>query len=46
MWQAVSEIDCQITRIGTINDSGKLTLTQQGQALAWQLNGYDHFKTN
>ncbi|OLQ92405.1 thiamine-phosphate kinase [Vibrio ponticus] len=46
MWHALSNIDCLVTRIGSINDSGELTLTQQGQQLAWQLHGYDHFKTN
>ncbi|WP_194437492.1 thiamine-phosphate kinase [Vibrio fluminensis] len=46
MWRALSDIDCLITRIGTINDSGELTLTQHGQELTWQLHGYDHFKTN
>ncbi len=46
MWQALQDIDCQITRIGTINDDDKLKLTLDGQDLAWQLSGYDHFKTN
>ena len=46
MWQALQDIDCQITRIGTINDDDKLRLTLDGQDLAWQLSGYDHFKTN
>ncbi|MBA5763346.1 thiamine-phosphate kinase [Vibrio sp. 404] len=46
MWQALADVDCVITRIGQINNSGTLTLTKDGQAISWQLSGYDHFKSN
>jgi len=43
---ALAGIDCPITRIGQINSSGQLKLTKDGQAISWQLSGYDHFNSN
>lgn len=43
---ALKDIDCSVTCIGQINSNGNLTFTRNGQIITWQLNGYDHFKSN
>lgn len=42
---ALAHCGCKVSCIGQIRPAGTFELHRSGQPLAWQLHGYDHFKS-